>query len=156
MPPFHFHFGVARGIRMAFKTAAAIPYIPVPRASAGRRGATPADCVLLFGDRVPDSSDELLVEAPALRDLHEPGTPALASLQAVMHEAGISGRDKSANSDWLRQAFRRRRYVERERPAGRRPGREGIRRGTWGRSTDRYGCCCLWQILLAGLSLCGG
>jgi hypothetical protein len=50
----------------------------------------PADCVLLFGDRVPDSSDELLVEAPALRDLHEPGTTGFASLQAVMHEAGIT------------------------------------------------------------------
>ena len=48
----------------------------------------PADCVLLFGDRVPDSSDEL-VEAPALRDLHEPGTTGFASLQAVMHEAGV-------------------------------------------------------------------
>ena len=50
----------------------------------------PADCVLLFGDRVPHSSDELLVEAPALRDLHESGTTGFASLQAVMHEAGIT------------------------------------------------------------------
>jgi hypothetical protein len=50
----------------------------------------PADCVLLFGDRVPDTSDELLVETPALRDLHQPGTTGFASLQAVMHEAGIT------------------------------------------------------------------
>jgi hypothetical protein len=50
----------------------------------------PADCVLLFGDRVPDSSDELVVENPALRDLHQPGRSGFASLQAVMHEAGIT------------------------------------------------------------------
>jgi hypothetical protein len=50
----------------------------------------PADCVVLFGDRIADSTDELVVEAPALRDLHEPGTPGFASLQAVMFEAGIT------------------------------------------------------------------
>jgi hypothetical protein len=50
----------------------------------------PADCVALFGDRIADSADELVVEAPAQRDLHEPGTPGFASLQAVMLEAGIN------------------------------------------------------------------
>ena len=50
----------------------------------------PADCVTLFGDRIADSTDELVVEGPALRDLHEPGNPGFASLQAVMLEAGIA------------------------------------------------------------------
>jgi hypothetical protein len=50
----------------------------------------PADCVILFGDRVPDSADELVVETPALRDFHEPRTTGFASLQAVMLDAGIT------------------------------------------------------------------
>jgi hypothetical protein len=49
----------------------------------------PADCVTLFGDRIADSADDLVAEAPTLRDLHEPGTPGFASLQVVMLEAGI-------------------------------------------------------------------
>lgn len=50
----------------------------------------PADCVMLFGDRIADSTDELLVETPFLRDLHQAGTTGFASLQAVMLEAGIA------------------------------------------------------------------
>lgn len=50
----------------------------------------PAGCVMLFGDRIPDSDGELLVEAPTLRDLHELGSPGFASLQSVMLEAGVS------------------------------------------------------------------
>jgi RES domain-containing protein len=49
----------------------------------------PADCVLLFGDRMADSAEELAAETPALRDFHESGTTGFASLQAVMLEAGI-------------------------------------------------------------------
>jgi hypothetical protein len=75
------------------RAAAKLPHTKYPSAQGIRwtsRRYPPADCVLLFGDRVPHSSDELLVEAPALRDLHEPGTTGFASLQAVMHEAGIT------------------------------------------------------------------
>jgi hypothetical protein len=50
----------------------------------------PADCLVLFGDRVADSGSEIIVEAPKLRDLHEPGTTGFASLQAVMLESGIT------------------------------------------------------------------
>jgi hypothetical protein len=50
----------------------------------------PADCTILFGDRVPDSADELVVDLPALRDLHALGTTGFASLQAVILEAGIT------------------------------------------------------------------
>jgi hypothetical protein len=50
----------------------------------------PADCVLLFGDRIADSTDELVVEPPPERDLHELGTTGFASLQAVMLEADIT------------------------------------------------------------------
>ena len=69
-------------------------------------GVTPASCMTAWrlakpvvpgscksrraGASTRSSSDELLVEAPALRDLHEPGTTGFASLQAVMHEAGIT------------------------------------------------------------------
>jgi len=74
------------------RTAAQLLHTKYPNAQGIRwtsRRYPPADCVLLFGDRIPDSSDELLVEAPAIRDLHEPGTTGFASLQAVMHGAGI-------------------------------------------------------------------
>jgi hypothetical protein len=50
----------------------------------------PADCILLFGDRIADSAEEIVVETPALRDLHEGGTTGFASLQAVMLEGGIT------------------------------------------------------------------
>jgi len=50
----------------------------------------PADCVMLFGDRITDSAEELVVEAPALRELHEPGSAGFASLEALMLEAGIT------------------------------------------------------------------
>jgi hypothetical protein len=49
----------------------------------------PADCILLFGDRVPGSA-ELVAQTPSLRDLHAPGTTGFASLQAVLREAGIT------------------------------------------------------------------
>jgi hypothetical protein len=45
---------------------------------------------LLFGDRIADSAEEIVVETPALRDLHESGTTGCASLQAVMLEGGIT------------------------------------------------------------------
>jgi RES domain len=50
----------------------------------------PADCILLFGDRIADSAEEIVVETPALRDLHESGTTGFASLQAAMLEGGIT------------------------------------------------------------------
>ena len=50
----------------------------------------PVDCVLLFGDRIADLNDELVVEPPPQRDLHELGTTGFASLQAVMLEADIT------------------------------------------------------------------
>ncbi|MDB6105308.1 MAG: hypothetical protein JWO52_5307 [Gammaproteobacteria bacterium] len=68
----HTKYRVAHGIRWA------------------SRRYPPADCVMLFGDRIADSADEIVVETPALRDLHEPGNPGFASLQAVMLEAGIA------------------------------------------------------------------
>jgi hypothetical protein len=44
---------------------------------------------LLFGDRIAELNDELVVEPPPKRDLHELGTTGFASLQAVMLEADI-------------------------------------------------------------------
>jgi len=75
------------------RAAAKLLHVKYPCAQGIRwtsRRYSPADCVLLFGDRVLHAADDLLVEDPALRDLHEPGTPGFASLQAVMFEAGIT------------------------------------------------------------------
>ena len=71
-PGAHTKYAIAQGIRWT------------------SRRYPPADCVLLFGDRIAESTEELVVEAPALRDLYEPGTTGFASFQAVMLEAGIT------------------------------------------------------------------
>jgi hypothetical protein len=75
------------------RSAARLLHTKYPSAQGIRwtsRRYPPADCVLLFGDRVPDFSDEVLVEAPFRRALHELGTSGFASFQAVMREAGIT------------------------------------------------------------------
>jgi len=49
----------------------------------------PQDCTVVFGDRVGGSARALVVEAPPMRELHEPGTEGYPTLEAVMVEAGI-------------------------------------------------------------------
>lgn len=49
----------------------------------------PAECTVIFGDRIPMQENALLVEAPSRRDLHEPGTEGYSDLEAVIREAGI-------------------------------------------------------------------
>jgi len=49
----------------------------------------PADCVLLFGDRVLVSLFEMGVDYPELRDLDDPGAKGFLSLQTVMLKAGV-------------------------------------------------------------------
>jgi hypothetical protein len=49
----------------------------------------PADCVVLFGDRIGDSAAALCVESPPLRDFHQRGCSGFPSLQSVLLESGL-------------------------------------------------------------------
>ena len=67
----HTKYGTAQGIRWI------------------SRRYPPAECAVVFGDRVPHPEDALQVQAPNHRDLHLPGTVGYADLEGLMREAGV-------------------------------------------------------------------
>jgi hypothetical protein len=90
-------FNAASSLKAAIAESPLLHDLPLEPRAQPRRGPDwtsrryhPAGCILLFGDRIADSAEEIVVETPALPDLHESGTTGFASLQAVMLEGGIA------------------------------------------------------------------